>query len=120
MKHIMTGEWKIPGSPDMMIDCCEVIQYINFKNIKSKEIDINEISHKPLDCIDQEDSRYILANINFPGIVVNGMHNPHNKQYRMIDGRHRLLKTINIGKKTFCTYVLDPIEIKKFYKVFYG
>lgn len=116
----MTGDWKLPGSPDMMIDSCEVIQYINFKKIKPQYIDIKDISHKPLKTIDQENSRYILANINFPGIVVNGMHNPHNKQYRMIDGRHRLLKTINNGSEEFYTFVLNPVEIKKFYKVFYG
>lgn len=115
----MTGEWKIPGSPDMEIDCCEVYSYINFKLIQPEEIDINLISYKPLK-IDREDSRFITANLNYPGIIVNGMHNPHNKQYRMIDGRHRLLKTIDSGKQTFYTYVLNPQEIKKFYKVFYG
>jgi hypothetical protein len=114
MKHIMTGEWRLDNTPDMFINVLQVIQYIQFKQIPSQEIQIADISHKELDSIDKAEARYITANINYPVIVVQGMQNPHNKPYRMIDGRHRLLKQIN--NKTVNAYVLTEQDISKFYQ----
>jgi len=114
MKHIMTGEWKLDNTPNMFIDVLQVIPYIQVKQIQPTVIDIADISHKELDSIDTTEARYITANINYPAIVVEGMQNPHNKPYRMIDGRHRLLKQIN--NKTINAYVLTEADISKFYQ----
>lgn len=114
MKHIMTGEWKLDNTPDMFINVLQVIQYIQYKQIQPEPINISDISHKELDSIDITEARYLTANINYPIIVVKGMQNPHNKMYRMIDGRHRLLKQIN--NKTINAYVLKKADISKFYQ----
>ena len=114
MKHIMTGEWKLDNTPDMFIDVLQVIPYIQFKQIPSQQIQIADISHKELDSIDTDELRYLVANIKYPVIVVEGMQNPHNKPYRMIDGRHRLLKQLN--NKTINAYVLTEADISKFYQ----
>lgn len=114
MKHIMTGEWKLDNTPDMFINVLQVINYIQFKQIKPEYISIADISHKELDSIDTTEARYIMANVNYPIIVVQGMQNPHNKPYRMIDGRHRLLKQID--NDMINAYVLTEADISKFYQ----
>jgi hypothetical protein len=42
------------------------------------------------------------------------MENPKGKQYRLIDGRHRILKHINNGVFNLKAYVLDKQDILKF------
>jgi len=117
MKHIMTGDWQLQGKPEMVIDIPKVIQLINYRKLEPVELDIDCIAYKELDSIDTKEARYIVANTNYAGIVVEGMENPYNKKYRLIDGRHRLLKTMKAKKDTFKVYVLQTKDIDKFYQV---
>ena len=75
---------------------------------------MNDIGHVPYGDIDQEGSRYKNADITLPCLVVEGMENPHNKPYRMIDGRHRLLKSANNNIMEIVAYVLDRSQAVKF------
>lgn len=112
MYHIMEGDWAIT-SERLIIPIRKVVDWINYKNISSTELDIDLIAHKELPdplCI-----RYHVASLNYPGIVVEGMKNPLSKPYRLIDGRHRLLKAINNGDKEFSVYVLQQSEVERFY-----
>lgn len=117
MKHIMTGDWQLQGKPEMVIEIPKVIQLINYRKLEPVELDIDCIAYKELDNIDTEEARYIVANTNYAGIVVEGMENPYNKKYRLIDGRHRLLKTLKANKDTFKVYILQTKDIDKFYQV---
>ena len=117
MKHIMTGDWQLQGKPEMVIEIPKVIQLINYRKLEPVELDIDCIAYKELDSIDTKEARYIVANTNYAGIVVEGMENPYNKKYRLIDGRHRLLKTMKANKDTFKVYVLQTKDIDKFYQV---
>jgi hypothetical protein len=117
MKHIMTGDWQLQGKPEMVIEISKVIQLINYRKLEPVELDIDCIAYKELDSIDTKEARYIVANTNYAGIVVEGMENPYNKKYRLIDGRHRLLKTMKAKKDTFKVYVLQTKDIDKFYQV---
>lgn len=113
----MTGDWQLQGKPEMVIDIPKVIQLINYRKLEPVELDIDCIAYKELDSIDTKEARYIVANTNYAGIVVEGMENPYNKKYRLIDGRHRLLKTLKANKDTFKVYVLQTKDIDKFYQV---
>ena len=113
----MTGDWQLQGKPEMVIDIPKVIQLINYRKLEPVELDIDCIAYKELDSIDTKEARYIVANTNYAGIVVEGMENPYNKKYRLIDGRHRLLKTMKAKKDTFKVYVLQTKDIDKFYQV---
>ena len=120
MIHIMDGKWQLKNMPNLYIEIPEVISYINYKKIKPQSIPIKDIAYKDLANIDVQGARFIMANQHFAGIVVENMENPYDKKYRLIDGRHRLLKTIQDNDKHFMAYVLQPSDARKFYKVLYG
>ena len=111
----MTGDWALPNLPDMIIDSYYVYSYINFKKYKPEYLPISDIAYKDISNIDVEDSRYLTADTSFPGIVVKDMPNPYNKPYRLIDGRHRILKRLNDDQETVNVYILTEQDIRKFY-----
>jgi hypothetical protein len=114
----MSESWNLKdANSNLFINCKEVYSYIKMKSFQPKEIKTNLIAHKPISNICRSSIRYINADINMPGIVVNGMENPLMKEYRMIDGRHRLLKSIDLGKEKFNSYVLNREEILKFVRI---
>jgi hypothetical protein len=49
-----------------------------------------------------------MANTNYP-MIVSQMNNPYGKKYRLIDGRHRIHKLIDGGKKEGLFYEV-PME----------
>ena len=113
--HIMEGEWSLPGRPPICINISDVIDLIKLRNIKPETLDILDVAYKDLSVIDESSTRYKLANTIFPVIVIKGMVNPYNKKYRLIDGRHRLLKLLNNGNKTIESYVLVENDVERFY-----
>jgi hypothetical protein len=119
MIHIMDGVWKIGASEDLIINCGEIYNYIKFKEMSYELIEIDLIGHKELQSISTNDHRYVNANTDLPGILVNNMENPRNKKYRLIDGRHRLLKTINSDLTKFKAYVLERDEAMKFVRTWH-
>lgn len=114
MIHIMNEDWSLKEASNLFVDCNRVYSYISMKKLLPEMIDIDLIAHKDIKNISKNSLRYIHANTNLPGIVVRGMENPFMKEYRMIDGRHRLLKVLEEGKKMFNSYVLHREEILKF------
>ena len=62
-------------------------------------------------CLCCDGSRYYSANIKFPGILVENMENPYNLKYRLIDGKHRMEKMINLGMTTSQFYILKISEL---------
>ena len=60
-------------------------------------------------CICCNGERYRKCSINFPGILVKGF-NPYGLKYRMIDGKHRLMKLINADIKESKFNIIDKQE----------
>ena len=50
--------------------------------------------------------RYKAADIGYPCILTEGQ-NPYNCKYRMLDGKHRINKMINMGMSESLFYVVD-------------
>jgi len=113
MIHILEGDWAICGQ-SLAIDCSRIYSWVKIKNLEPQVINIDEIGYKPTSTIEKQDSRYVNADIDLPGIVVKGMQNPDKKPYRMMDGRHRLLKAKNSGKSVLLVYVLEEKQALKF------
>ena len=112
----MEGDWAI-HSQSLIIDCNRLYSFVRMKKLEPLEIPIDMIAHKEIDSISVDSIRYIRANTSLPGIVAESMENPFMKKYRMIDGRHRLLKTLNSGKRKFNAYVLCREDILKFVRL---
>ena len=110
----MDGEWCLKGCREMYINTDSVIDLIKFRNTVPEHLHIDEIAHKELDSINISGARYIAADTRFPVLVVEGMQNPYNKKYRLIDGRHRLLKTIREGKTELRVYVVSESDVMQF------
>jgi hypothetical protein len=112
MIHLLEGEWAI--TKDLLkVDCKNLYSLIKLRKLVSQEINVSSIGYKELDSIDKENVRYKLADCSYP-IIVATMENPKGKQYRLIDGRHRILKHINNGVFNLKAYVLDKQDILKF------
>ena len=109
----MDGDWQVYDVPTQ-IDCSKVYEWIRLKNIDPISINIDDIGHKTTRTIETKDSRYKQADIDLAGIVVKGMKNPADKPYRMIDGRHRLLKAKNSGRSYMKVYVMIEEQVLKF------
>lgn len=116
MKHWATGEWKIKDLPDSYVDARDLFNFIKLNKMKAIEINISDIGFKRVDNIDKKEARYKLADVSYPCIVGKDMDNPSNKPYRLIDGRHRILKTIDVGKDIISCFVFKEKDIIKFLK----
>jgi len=106
MIHELKDEWAIEGVGEGIIDTRLLWDLVKYKQLILQHLSIDKISHKPLDTIDIRGPRYKLADTRFPLLVVEGMANPHNKPYRLIDGRHRLLKHIEGNLLQVPCYIL--------------
>jgi hypothetical protein len=113
MIHIMDGDWRL-YQQDLYIDCRELYAYIRMKNIEPQTVDINMIAHKELDSISTDDFRFLKANIQLPGILAKDMTNPLGRQFRMLDGRHRLKKIMLSGDERFSAYVISQTDALRF------
>jgi hypothetical protein len=114
MIHSMRGEWEIKNIGPSIIKIPLLFPLIKYKNIYPQKLTLDDVSYKKLDAVDTNSRRFILADITYPLIAVENMPNPHGKRYRMIDGRHRLLKQINLGNSKFLFYILQYDDIKQF------
>lgn len=117
MIHVIDNEWAIDDISSAYIDCRKLFEFIKFKKIASVSIDIENIGYKSIDSISESDIRYQQANINYPCIVAKNVQNPMNKQYRLIDGRHRLMKQMQAGFKKVQCYILEKDDLIKFVMV---
>lgn len=116
MIHEMSGPWAI-SDVNTFIPALEVYSWIERRKIKPKEIEVSDIGYKPTSNILLSSPRYLRADTALPVILVKGMKNPSKKAYRMIDGRHRLLKVMNSGSPKIISYVIDEEDILRFVQV---
>lgn len=114
MRHWLVGDWAIEPGDMHLINCSRVYSYIEFMDYEPEFISIDKISYKEMRDDYNTMIRLDLANVNEPGILVKDMINPHNKEYRLIDGRHRIHKNILSGSKFFKAYVITKEEVLNF------
>jgi hypothetical protein len=114
MIHEMANEWAISGLPNMKVNCTNLIRLIKYRNLLPVELYISDIARKELESIDIDGIRYTIADMKYPIIVAEGMENPYNLPFRLIDGRHRILKHLYLNKKTVHSYVLTKNDILSF------
>ena len=61
-----------------------------------------------------EGQAYLNCDSSIPGIIAYNCSNPYDNKYRMLDGRHRIMKLLFEGKTESKFYVFDFNEIKHF------
>ena len=117
MIHVIDQDWAIDDISSAYIDCRKLFDLIKFKGILSVSINIENIGYKSLDSISESDIRYQCANIQYPCIVTENVQNPMNKKYRLIDGRHRLMKQMRAGLNKVECYILGKNDLMKFVSI---
>jgi hypothetical protein len=116
MIHVMEDSWSFLDV-SAAIYCSEVYQWVHLKKIPATEILIEDIGYKPVSAISCKDVRYKAADLMLPALVVKGMENPLGKPYRLIDGRHRLLKAFHSGVPSLLAHTLTREDALKFIRI---
>ena len=111
MIHVMEGEWSILDQTTY-VDCSRLYALINYRETAPIDVPLEEISHKPLP--DVHSTRYKQADLSLPILLCPGMKNPHNKPYRMLDGRHRFLKALQGNLYTIPAYLVLEQDVLRF------
>ena len=98
------GDWRIDGKE-------YVLHLEKIKSLLKKEskklINFNDIGYKGKNMNPRlHEERYNACDINFPGILTMGQ-NPYSCKYRMIDGKHRIIKMTDMGIKESMFYIID-------------
>lgn len=110
----MEDDWEYPGIGRSKIHIPTIWRLIDYKNISPTIIDISTIAYKPISNIDISGSRFKTVDISYPIIAVRNMHNPYGREYRVIDGRHRILHHILQKNMNFNCYILELDDITPF------
>ena len=116
------GNWEYDNHKSKVLD----LKYINdnllskdrLQTIKLKEIAWKSKHHFPYNlgknCICCGGKAYINCDPSIPGIIAYNCPNPYDNKYRMLDGRHRIMRLLFEGKIESKFYVFDFNEIKHF------
>lgn len=114
MNHIMEDDWEYPGIGRSKIHIPAIWRLIRYKKILPTVVDISAIAYKPICNIDISGARFKIANTSYPIIAVQNMYNPCGKEYRVIDGRHRISNHILQGNTNLDCYILKLDDIMPF------
>ena len=117
------GNWQLPRS-DGRLDL-EYRLYIQdilhlLTDSRLETIDLCDIAwlgkhHHPYNPSSEWSNRkYQNADPAYPGIILKNAPNPYNNKYRMVDGRHRIMKLLNQGETSSQFYVLDYNDVKQY------
>jgi len=109
----MDGDWSILDV-DAYVDCRDLYNLVKTRGIDTEVVPINAIYHKPLCNISKTQGRYLNADISLPVLLCTGTSTPNDRTYRMLDGRHRLLKAISHGHSSILAYVVSKQDVMKF------
>lgn len=117
---IYESEWMLPSldsTRKYLIPMPRVFSYIELNKIKSEDISILDIKFKDLSNIDKTSIRYKKADVSYPIIVLSGLKDYDGKVYRMIDGRHRLLKSMDNKSIQISAYIIPWEEVLRFVEI---
>jgi len=98
------GDWRIDGK-EYVLHLERIKKYL--KKESKKLVKFSEIGYKGKDMNPYlAEERYNACDIKFPGILTEGQ-NPYGCRYRMIDGKHRIIKMKNMGMTESLFYIID-------------
>lgn len=114
-----SGNWTLGGLSDRILLIKKIRPLLvddKIQKIKLKEIAWRDKHHFPYrsgnNCWCCGGIRYANCDVSYPGIIAYNAPNPYDNKYRMIDGRHRIMKLLFHGKKYGLFYVFDFEELK--------
>ena len=119
---IFSGNWEYDNQYNKVLDFKYIINNLlsedRLQIIKLKEIAWRNKHHFPYNvgenCICCGGKAYINCDPSIPGIIAYNCPNPYDNKYRMLDGRHRIMRLLFEGKTESKFYVFDFNEIKHF------
>ena len=107
------GDWRVDGrdrflhlqsiSHLLTSDTLEIL-CVSEIDWKGKDLEDDEVGVKCYCCGGE---RFKNVNLEFPPIVVRDAPNPSDRKYRLIDGKHRMMKMKELGMSHAKFYVLD-------------
>lgn len=117
-----SGNWQFEGHELKVLDLTFIVQNMltedRLKTIKLKEIAWRHKHNFPYgvgeNCKCCGGEAYKNCDPNVPGIIAYNCPNPYDNKYRMLDGRHRIMRLLFEGKTKSKFYVFDFNEIKHF------
>ena len=117
-----SGNWEFDGQSMKVLDLKPILDNMltedRLKTIKLKEIAWRNKHHFPYGVGDRcpccNGEWYRKCDPSVPGLIAYNCPNPYDNKYRMLDGRHRIMRLLLEGKTKSKFYVFDFNEIKKF------
>ena len=117
------GDWRLHEvSQDEMHLPFLIIQHL-LTGDRLEKISIDDIAWRGMDfpsrllyenCYCCKGQSYKYVDIDYPPILLKGTLNPYKKLYRVIDGKHRIMKMISMGLSKSSFYVLELSDIEKY------
>ena len=107
--HYISKEFPFDNLTRGIINCSLLYKYVKVKRMKSVWINISELKYGDISYIKELNERYKRADLNLPCLVVD-----FGDYYRLIDGKHRLQKTINNNGDSLLCYILTKREALRF------
>ena len=119
---IYSGNWKFEEYESKTLDLGYIYDNMltddRLQTIKLKEIAWRGKHHFPYNvgenCKCCRGEAYRNCDPSIPGIIAYNCPNPYDNKYRMLDGRHRIMRLLFEGKTKSKFYVFDFNEIKHF------
>tara|TARA_A100001388_G_C28456441_1_gene351100 strand:+ start:114 stop:557 length:444 start_codon:yes stop_codon:yes gene_type:complete len=116
------GNWEIDNHKLKVLDLKYVYENLltddKLKIVKHKEIAWRGKHHFPYNlgdnCYCCGGEKFKKCDPSVPGIIAYNCQNPYDNKYRMLDGRHRIMRLLFEGKTESKFYVFDFNEIKQF------
>ena len=116
------GNWEFEGNNlktlDMKYITNNMLTDDRLQTVELKEIAWRGKHHFPYhvgrNCSCCDGQSYIHCDPSIPGIIAYNCPNPYGNKYRMLDGRHRIMRHLFEGKSESEFYVFDFNEIKHF------
>jgi hypothetical protein len=113
--HSMYGDWALPGLAYAYLNVVRMIRMAPGRAPQSVPLDA--ICAKPADWFGRDDfsgPRFERADTRVPGLLVQGMPNPCDLPYRLVDGRRRLEKLRRQGMREGPFLVFSYEEARDF------
>jgi len=109
------GNWNIGDNELKILNLNNLVPFLikdNLKTIPLKEIAWRGKHNFPYFTEELQTERYKNCNTKYPGIILYNAPNPYDNKYRMIDGRHRIIKLLREGVTESLYYTLNFNDIK--------
>ena len=107
--HNISKEFPFDNLTKGIIDCSLLYKYAKTKRMESVWINISELKYGDISYIKDLSGRYKGVDLSLPCLVVD-----FGDYYRLIDGKHRLKKTINNDGDSLLCYILTKREALSF------